>query len=69
MKQRYYVIFDILHLQKYLVRNIKTDLFYLSNNKNVIGNYEQVSFTEQEIKSIDENYWPFAVPVEEVVEG
>ncbi|HAZ0638398.1 TPA: DUF1642 domain-containing protein [Enterococcus faecium] len=25
--------------------------------------------TEQEIKAIDERYWPFAVPVEEVVEG
>lgn len=25
--------------------------------------------TEAEIKSIDERYWPFAVPVEEVVEG
>ncbi|EGP5034352.1 DUF1642 domain-containing protein [Enterococcus faecium] len=65
----YYVVFDILQEQKYLVRNIKTKLFYLSNNENVIGNYEQVSFTEQEIKAIDERYWPFAVPVEEVVEG
>lgn len=26
------------------------------------------TFTEQEIKSIDERYWPFAVPVEEVAE-
>ena len=25
--------------------------------------------TEAEIKSIDERYWPFAVPVEEVAEG
>ncbi|MEG7620179.1 DUF1642 domain-containing protein [Enterococcus durans] len=25
-------------------------------------------FTESEIKAIDERYWPFAVPVEEVVE-
>lgn len=65
----YYVVFDILQEQKYLVKNIKTKLFYLSNNENVIGNYEQVSFTEQEIKAIDERYWPFAVPVDEVVEG
>lgn len=65
----YYVVFDILQEQKYLVRNIKTKLFYLSNNENVIGNYEQVSFTEQEIKAIDERYWPFAVPVEKVAEG
>ncbi|MDU5304789.1 MAG: DUF1642 domain-containing protein [Enterococcus faecium] len=26
-------------------------------------------FTEAEIKAIDERYWPFAVPVEEVAEG
>ncbi|EOU22572.1 DUF1642 domain-containing protein [Enterococcus durans] len=64
----YYVVFDILQEQKFLVKNIKTKLFYLSNNENVIGNYEQVSFTEQEIKAIDERFWPFAVPVEEVVE-
>ena len=64
----YYVVFDILQEQKFLVKNIKTKLFYLSNNENVIGNYEQVSFTEQEIKEIDERYWPFAMPVEEVVE-
>lgn len=25
--------------------------------------------TESEIKAIDERYWPFAVPVEEVIEG
>ncbi|MDT2794276.1 DUF1642 domain-containing protein [Enterococcus thailandicus] len=65
----YYVVFDILQSQKYLVKNIKTETFYLSNNENVIGNYEQVSFTETEIKAIDERYWAFAVPVEEVVEG
>ena len=61
----YYVVFDILQEQKFLVKNIKTKLFYLSNNENVIGNYEQVSFTEQEIKEIDERFWPFAAPVEE----
>lgn len=65
----YYVVFDILQSQKYLVKNIKTETFYLSNNENVIGNYEQVSFTETEIKAIDEKYWAFAVPVDEVVEG
>lgn len=62
----YYVVFDILQSQKYLVKNIKTETFYLSNNENVIGNYEQVSFTETEIKAIDERYWAFAVPVDEV---
>ena len=27
------------------------------------------TFTESEIKEIDERYWAFAVPVEEVAEG
>lgn len=63
-EQLYYVKFDILYLQKYLVKNVETDQFYLSNNEKVVGNYEQVRFTEQEIKSIDERYWPFAVKVE-----
>lgn len=63
-EQLYYVVFDILHSQKYLVKNVKTNQFYLSNNEKVIGNYEQVQFTEQEIKVIDERYWPFAVKVD-----
>mgnify|MGYP002494914215 CR=1 FL=1 len=63
-EQLYYVKFDILYLQKYLVKNVETDQFYLSNNEKVVGNYEQVRFTEQEIKAIDERYWPFAVKVE-----
>ncbi|HCT1442297.1 DUF1642 domain-containing protein [Enterococcus faecalis] len=63
-EQLYYVKFDILYLQKYLVKNVETNQFYLSNNEKVVGNYEQVKFTEQEIKSIDERYWPFAVKVE-----
>lgn len=29
---------------------------------------EGMDLTEEEIKSVDERYWPFAVPVEEVVE-
>ncbi|ETT99990.1 DUF1642 domain-containing protein [Enterococcus faecalis] len=64
-EQLYYVKFDILYLQKYLVKNVETDQFYLSNNEKVVGNYEQVKFTEQEIKAIDERYWPFAVKVED----
>lgn len=61
----YYVKFDILYLQKYLVKNVETNQFYLSNNEKVVGNYEQVRFTEQEIKAIDERYWDFAEKVEE----
>lgn len=63
-EQLYYVKFDILYLQKYLVKNVETNQFYLSNNEKVVGNYEQVKFTEQEIKAVDERYWPFAVKVD-----
>lgn len=56
--------FDILYLQKYLVKNVETNQFYLSNNEKVVGNYEQVRFTEQEIKVLDERCWPFAVKVD-----
>ncbi|EOH23269.1 DUF1642 domain-containing protein, partial [Enterococcus faecalis] len=38
-EQLYYVKFDILYLQKYLVKNVETDQFYLSNNEKVVGNY------------------------------
>jgi hypothetical protein len=60
----YYVVFDILHSQKYLVKNVKTNQFYLSNNEKVVGNYEQVRFTEQEIKDIGQGYWYFKKKVE-----
>lgn len=31
--------------------------------------FDEMKFTEREIKAIDERYWAFAVPVEEVAEG
>ena len=31
--------------------------------------FDDMKFTEREIKAIDERYWAFAVPVEEVAEG
>lgn len=33
------------------------------------NDFEDMKFTEAEIKAIDERYWAFAVPVEEVAEG
>lgn len=35
-----------------------------TNNKAYIP-----TFTEKKVKAIDERFWPFAVPVEEVAEG
>ncbi|USI64170.1 DUF1642 domain-containing protein [Lactococcus lactis subsp. lactis] len=37
---------------------------FIEQEKNNEG-YWQQHFTEQEIKSIDERYWQFAVPVED----
>lgn len=39
----------------------------LTTGRDVLG--YRYFLTEKEIKAIDERYWPFAVPVEEVVEG
>lgn len=33
------------------------------------NDFDDMKFTEREIKAIDERYWAFAVPVEEVAEG
>lgn len=40
------------------------DEFFIELDENNEG-YWQQHFTEQEIKSIDERYWQFAVPVED----
>ena len=43
---------------------LKSDTFFIDWIS--IYNDLKYQFTEKEIKSIDERYWPFAVPVEEV---
>lgn len=48
----------------YLIQDITTDETQLSATSNETEIWRS-KFTEQEIKSIDERYWPFAVPVEE----
>ena len=47
----------------YLMKN--GDEVELADN----NDFDDMKFTEQEIKAIDERYWAFAVPVEEVEEG
>ncbi|MDK4210197.1 DUF1642 domain-containing protein [Enterococcus mundtii] len=47
---------------------------YLMKTRNGVeladnNDFDDMKFTEKEIKTIDERYWPFAVPVEEVTEG
>ena len=46
----------------YLIQDITTDETQLSATSNETKIWRS-RFTEQEIKSIDERYWPFAVPV------
>lgn len=47
----------------YLMKN--GDEVELADN----NRFDDMKFTEREIKAIDERYWLFAVPVEEVAEG
>lgn len=49
----------------YLGFNITSDETTLMANKNGWGNFK-TRLDEETIKSIDERYWPFAVPVEKV---
>ncbi|KGL40502.1 hypothetical protein EP56_12575, partial [Listeriaceae bacterium FSL A5-0209] len=66
-----YTVEELLYYVKFIERDEDSYLnksgdryFIASNDKNGGGNY-RVTFTESEIKSIDERYWEFAVPVEE----
>ncbi|MBU9741713.1 DUF1642 domain-containing protein [Enterococcus faecium] len=58
------VYFNHLDLETYLMKDDRGNITIADNN-----DFDDMKFTESEIKAIDERYWPFAVPVEEVVEG
>ncbi|HGF7716672.1 TPA: DUF1642 domain-containing protein [Enterococcus faecium] len=58
------VYFNHLDLETYLMKDDRGNTTIADNN-----DFDDMKFTESEIKAIDERYWPFAVPVEEVVEG
>lgn len=57
---KYYIQLSETTWGTYLVKGEDNELFVWQNA--TCG----TKFTEQEIKSIDERYWPFAVPVEKV---
>lgn len=59
-KPKYYIQLPETTWGTYLVKGEDNELFVWQNA--TCG----TKFTEQEIKSIDERYWPFAVPVEKV---
>lgn len=58
------VYFNHWDLKTYLMKDDRGNITIADNN-----DFDNMKFTESEIKAIDERYWPFAVPVEEVVEG
>ncbi|WP_178946816.1 DUF1642 domain-containing protein [Enterococcus mundtii] len=65
----YYVKFPVVDfnqwdLEAYLMKDDHGNILIADNN-----DFDDMKFTEQEIKTIDERYWAFAVPVEEVMEG
>lgn len=58
------VYFNHLDLETYLMKDDRGNITMADNN-----DFDDMKFTESEIKAIDERYWPFAVPVEEEAEG
>ncbi|MBH1065574.1 DUF1642 domain-containing protein [Enterococcus faecium] len=58
------VYFNHWDLETYLMKDDRGNITIADNN-----DFDDMKFTESEIKAIDERYWPFAVPVEEVAEG
>lgn len=57
------VYFNHWDLEAYLMKDDRGNITIADNN-----DFDDMKFTESEIKEIDERYWPFAVPVEEVAE-
>ncbi|HAQ1372618.1 TPA: DUF1642 domain-containing protein [Enterococcus faecium Ef_aus0063] len=58
------VYLNHLDLETYLMKDDRGNITIADNN-----DFDDMKFTESEIKAIDERYWPFAVPVEEEAEG
>lgn len=58
------VYFNHWDLEAYLMKDDRGNITIAYNN-----DFDDMKFTESEIKEIDERFWPFAVPVEEVAEG
>lgn len=54
------VYFDHCDSEAYLMKDDRGIITIADNN-----DFDDMKFTESEIKEIDERYWPFAVPVEE----
>ena len=64
-------LYEVIIGDLYLIKkfNNRNDFCFDTNCSLCTWEKSAYQLTEAEIKAIDERYWPFAVPVEEVVEG
>ncbi|WP_395525896.1 DUF1642 domain-containing protein, partial [Enterococcus faecium] len=63
-------LYEVIIGDLYLIKkfNNRNDFCFDTNCSLCTWEKSAYQLTESEIKAIDERYWPFAVPVEEVVE-
>ena len=66
-ERKFEVIFPNLTFEKDLYLMKLYEKLSITSDRNFYVDQRYI-FTEKEIKSIDERYWPFAVPVEKVAE-
>ncbi|HAQ4563661.1 TPA: DUF1642 domain-containing protein [Enterococcus faecium] len=64
-------LYSVIIAGEYLVKEISCSNEVKLVSTDYLPQYlaHHYQLTEKQIKAIDERYWPFAVPVEEVVEG
>ena len=64
-------LYEVIIGDLYLIKKFNDRNDFCFNDKFELCWWEKSAYqlTEAEIKAIDERFWPFAVPVEEVVEG
>ncbi|NTK60366.1 DUF1642 domain-containing protein [Enterococcus faecium] len=64
-------LYEVIIGDLYLIKkfNNRNDFYFDTSCSLCAWEKSAYQLTEAEIKEIDERYWPFAVPVEEVVEG
>lgn len=64
-------LYEVIIGDLYLIKKFNNRNDFCFDTSRSLCTWEKSAYqlTEAEIKAIDERYWPFAVPVEEVVEG
>lgn len=64
-------LYEVIIGDLYLIKkfNNRNDFYFDTSCSLCAWEKSAYQLTESEIKAIDERYWPFAVPVEEVAEG